>query len=657
MDGLAEDVTVTVNGSVETGALLGPEDGTADAPLRGLGSIGVFAQSVAVDNTKNGNVVIAIDNVDGLVSGGRSQVVDAEREYVGVGIWVMDGHDNTITNKGTITTIGGVDSGFAILATGSDATHPGGNETVSNFGTVTGNVSLGAGANAFNNKLGASFNTGAMVALGSENTLNNAGTLSPGGAHRVMTTDITGNLVQASAGKFVTDLDFLNAQADRLNVSGTSSLDGNIAINLVNPGYASPGNTQLTLVMSSEGVIEKSNLALSVAPSAVIGYELRYPRSTDVDLGYSVDFSPTGLNGNQSSIGNYVNAIQQAGGSTEFAPIAAQLVSMPDVASLGNAYNQLSPEPLLATATTAVHADLRFSDALHSCRVREGEFRFVSEGECSWVRLIGNKLDQDRTDTNLGFDRKTNTLAAGAQKRVNENWHAGFGFSIDTSTLHVADNTRSEGNQYALGVIAKRNAGATAFTASVDVGYGPYDTTRAVNIPAPGAIATSTQKAGLVSAHVRMSRDYMHKNVWYMRPLVDVGVTHVYHGAFDERGAGAANLSAKSGRNTLVSLQPALEFGREFATADGTLIRPFGMVGLTHFVSGTTTAITASLQGAPVGTAPFTTESTMDATYADVTLGADILGAKGTTLRASYTGQFSDNSESHSASLKLSASF
>jgi outer membrane autotransporter protein len=523
-------------------------------------------------------------------------------------------------------------------------------------GTVTGSVNLGAGGNAFNNLASGRLISGATVNLGAGNTLENYGTLSPGGGDRVMTTDVTGNLVQAASGKFATDLDVQNAQADRINVSGTSNLEGTVEINLINPGYASPVNAQLTIVSSSGGV-DQSNLALSAARSAVVGYALLYPNLTDVALGYSVDFSPAGLGGNQSSIGNYVNAIQRAGGSAEFAPIAALLVSMPDVASLGNAYDQLSPEPLLATATTAVQADLRFSDALHSCRVRDGEFRFVSEGECSWTRLIGSKLDQDRTASNTGFTRKTNTLAAGVQKRVNEHWYAGFGFSIDTSTLHVSDNTRSEGNQYALGLIAKRNAGATAFTASIDVGYGPYDTTRAVNIPVPGAIATSTQKVGLVSAHVRMSHDYMHKNVWYLRPLVDVGVTHVYHGAFDEQGAGAANLSAKSGRDTLVSLQPGVEFGREFATAGGTLIRQFGMLGLTDFVSGTTAGITASLQGAPVGTAPFTTESTMDKTHADLTLGVDTLGLKGTTVRVSYTGQFSDHSEAHSASLKLSMPF
>jgi len=106
-----------------------------------------------------------------------------------------------------------------------------------------------------------------------------------------------------------------------------------------------------------------------------------------------------------------------------------------------------------------------------------------------------------------------------------------------------------------------------------------------------------------------------------------------------------------------VSLQPGLEFGREYVTAAGTLVRPYGMVGLTRFVSGTTSSVTAALQGAPVGTAPFTVESKMDKTYADLTLGVDVLRTDGMTFRVGYSGQFSENTEDHSAMLKVAIPF
>jgi outer membrane autotransporter protein len=130
----------------------------------------------------------------------------------------------------------------------------------------------------------------------------------------------------------------------------------------------------------------------------------------------------------------------------------------------------------------------------------------------------------------------------------------------------------------------------------------------------------------------------------------------VSHAAFREQGADGANISARSGRDTYVSLQPGLEFGREFATADGTLLRPYGRVGITHFTAGTA-SVTASLQGAPVGTAPFVTENRMNRTYGDLALGIDVLSANGTVFRLGYTGQFSSHSKDHSATLKLAVPF
>jgi uncharacterized protein YhjY with autotransporter beta-barrel domain len=652
--GTAGAVNVTLNSSILTGEVLQAGD-----EGRGLGSIGILAHSAAANNANNGDITIAINSRDAIVRGGRSQVVDADRKYIGVGVWVMDGKNNAINNRGQITTLGGVNDGFAILATGSDATHPGGNETVNNFGVVTGSVSLGKGDNAFNNNAGATFNTGAVVDLGSSasaGALTNRGTLSPGGSGVVKTTALTGDLHQTGTGTYAVDLNPGTGTSDRLNVSGTATLGGKAAVSLVNAGFAKPG-TQASIILSGAGGATDAGLSLANEGLPVVGYKLSFANQTDVALTTSIDFAPPGLSANNSAIGRYVNDIQSAGGTSAFAPIAAGLLSMPNLASLADAYDRLSPEPLLAPSLTAVNSDLRFSDALHSCRVREGEFRFVSEGECSWVRLVGSNLDQDRTDSNIGFRSETYTIAAGLQKELDANWHAGFGFSIDHNRLHSSDIAHSDGNQFAFGVIAKRNEGPAAFSASANVGYGNYDNRRFVNLPAPGTTATSDQHVTVVSAHLRASYDFEHKKVWYLRPLIDAGVTYVHQGGFNEQGAGAANLNVKSSDDTTVSLQPRLEFGREFAAADGTLIRPFGMVGVTQFLSGTTPSIAAALQGAPAGVGPFTVESKMDKTYGDVSVGVDVLGKDGITLRVGYTGQFSSHSSFNSGGLKLSIPF
>ena len=54
-----------------------------------------------------------------------------------------DGADNTLQNFSTVTTVSGVRGTAMIGASG--------NETINNYGTVTGSVDLGGGHNAFNN--------------------------------------------------------------------------------------------------------------------------------------------------------------------------------------------------------------------------------------------------------------------------------------------------------------------------------------------------------------------------------------------------------------------------------------------------------------------------------------------------------------------------
>ena len=112
-----------------------------------------------------------------------------------------------------------------------------GDETIDMYGTLTtpGRIDLGAGANAFNNKAGATFYSGTSVVLGDGNTLSNAGDLSPGGANAVQETTLTGNLQNyitneqniEEKGTFTVTID--NTGSDRLTVTrtGTDTNTGN----------------------------------------------------------------------------------------------------------------------------------------------------------------------------------------------------------------------------------------------------------------------------------------------------------------------------------------------------------------------------------------------------------------------------------------------
>ena len=176
--------------------------------------------------------------------------------------------------------------------------------------------------------------------------MTNDGLLSPGDYQRVLTTSLTGNLVQSALGTYGADLDLKRGIADRIDVSGTAALSGVVAINLLDPANtvqaAKPGTQDIVLLRAAGGA---SQLGLSlVAPNtAVMGYSLHYPNGTDVVLRSMLDFAPAGLvGGNQAAVAAAVNAIQTAQSSPRFGPIATALFFQPNATALGAAYDSLS---------------------------------------------------------------------------------------------------------------------------------------------------------------------------------------------------------------------------------------------------------------------------------------------------------------------------
>jgi len=311
--GIAGNVTVDFAGSVVTHA---------------AGTSAIVAQSKASEG--NGDIAINLTSAGGKVSGGAS-----DANHIGVGVWIIDGHNNTISNKGTITTASGTAGGWAILSGDSK-------EAVSNYGTVTGSFDLGAGANSFTNAANAIFNAGADAKLGTGNLFADSGYFSPGGDNNVMTTNLVGNWNQAATGAYKLDVD-LDPAADLINVTGTADLAGAVDLNIMDAAAAKPGS-QTFHFLHADGGISHTGLELSAVASAVAQYRLQYQGLNDAYLGADINFAPTGLTANQIPVANAVNAIQTDATSPSFKKIAEALFYIPTVEQLGAVYDSISGE-------------------------------------------------------------------------------------------------------------------------------------------------------------------------------------------------------------------------------------------------------------------------------------------------------------------------
>ena len=621
--GSAGKVFVTLDGSISAS---------------GKDAYGIYAQSGGAHG--NGDITVEIKN-GGVVQGGSG---------MGAGVGLVGGANNSLTNRGTISAL----SGTAILGSGN-------NDTMHNFGTVTGSVNLGGGNNAFNNNAGATFNAGPIAYLGagaSTGVLTNHGTLSPAGAGRVGVTALTGNLKQPD-GTLEIDIDRRTQSADRLNVSGSASVGGRIQLTEMNAAAARPGTRSYTVLNAGAGA-QDTGVSFVAPRSAVNDYQLAFSNANEVVVTVATDFSSPrqrgALNDNQRAIGDGINALQLAGGSDAVAPFVARLTQTEDAAGLKAAYDRVSPEPYAGQIGAAANSSARFSQALLSCRVREGEYRFVKEGECSWFRALGRRTTRDRTDDNPGFHEDAGELSGGFQREINPNWLFGLGLSYESSTLETEDFAKSTGDRGQLGLMFKGLYGPTSVSLGLSGGAGKYDSRRTLGPSASGVVASGTQDVTFAAAHLRLAYTFEQQS-WYLRPSLDLGGTWVRLAPFKETGAGGLGLDVQEQHETYGTLQPALEFGNELALDSGLLVRPYFSVGATRYFSGTNPRVTAQFQGAPIGVAPFTVTGAIDRDYFDFGAGVDLLSKGGKNLRLVYTGQFGSHTETNAVALKFSVPF
>lgn len=655
------DVTVTVSGSVLTAENLLPGDAN-----RGLGSIGILAHSAADTNASNGNVIIDINGAGTIIRGGRTASVGT-MDYVGVGLWIMDGKTNTVDNAGTITTADGVDAGWAILATGSDPTnatvakqHKGGNEAISNTGIVTGSVDLGIGTNSFVNEELGTFNSGHFAKFGDGNVLTNFGVMAAGGKNKVMTTAVNGNMVQDIKGTYAVDVDLakshlppdpaLEGEADLIDIDGTLEMLGEVDLTLLNMGNALPGDHQVTIAKSAVALTGTPTLT---APASVVATYALSQTEKELLLSYGIDFDVEGLNPNQSAIGEYINAFQLAGGSDALEPVVASLFQIPDLETYQETLDQLSPEPYLINETLAMLAGLQFENSLMSCKEQES---IDAEGQCVWTAVNQRKAERSETDTNLGFAQTSYGLSAGAQARIDEHFVAGIGGSWEDIGTDSNGNVSSTGNRFQAGAVFKGVWGNTVLAGAITGGWSSQNVSRFVDMPlGPSYVLEGTQDIGFASAHVRLSHSIEQDN-WYVRPMVDVGVTQVSIADFAETG-GPVALEIDGHDETYVTVAPSIELGGEMDLGEDAILRSFVRIGALDVVLGTAPEISAGFAGAPDGVDPFTITGDLDEALFDVTLGFDVIANNGATFRLTGDAKVGETVKSYGGAMKISAPF
>lgn len=572
-------------------------------------------------SSPGGNIDINI--LGGSVTGGS---------LTGVGVRIAGGENNTLDNYGSISALSG-------LAVSGGTQH----ETITNFGTITGNIELGTGTNAIFNMSGGVLNPGSTVDVGAGNLLTNSGVLSTGGANTIQTTALTGNFEQTATGVFAVDVGA--DTSDLLNGSGTATVAGTVVVLPTNVG---PGSTTVTILTASGGVTDNG---LALGPISLALQAQLLILANRVDLSFDVNFAVAGLNANQTAIAANINAM----GAGAPGGVTNGLLNVAGIGAYANALDQLSPEIYNLSAIETLYASQQFASDMLSCRVAgEDGYAAIHEGQCLWIRGRGRFLDLDRTASNIGADATTGSFSTGVQVALAPDWRLGLAAGYDNISLDTTSGASAEGDRANIGAMIKYNPGPLLLAAGITGGWGSFDTTRVMSFGGFSGITTADNDIDYISG--RLHAAYLiEQGNWYLKPMVDAGVVDLDVDGFTERGGAGAALRVAGQSSTVYFISPAIELGTDMRFDDISVWRPFVRAGVT-WQSDDSLPLTAGFAAAP-GTSPFTINSEIDDVLADIAAGVDIINVDGTVFRMQYDGRFGSNTTQSGVSIKGSVKF
>ncbi|WP_187972758.1 autotransporter domain-containing protein [Aquibium microcysteis] len=641
--------------------------GAVTSVLDGIYARNISGDSVTVDATGDissstragiqaysGSGTITVTYDDGTVSGAQDAIhlrtwgtqsvtIGSDGSVRGgagfTGVYFEQANYNNLYNYGTIASADGI-AGMAIQADRGET-------VIENYGTISGNVDLYVWSNTFNNHAGALFNMGSLVNLDGD-TLSNSGTLSPGGDDNVYTSTLTGILVNEATGTLLFDVDMDNGTADRIAVSNTASLDGDLRLNFVSADGTPETYTIITTANGATQSLTITNPFVLAGVSTVNG-------GNDVQLSINgFDFSPAGMGDNASSIGNAIQASIQGPGGLE--PLAVALLNLGSVEEGEAALNQLSPNIYVADQIAAVQDIDTFSDGMLSCRMAGGENAFAAEGECAWGRAVYSEYDLNAANGDLtGFNTRSTEIMGGVQMAVDGTpWRLGGSIGYRSSDRDGDGGASSKGDSFSAGAVVKYAPGPLLLAASLSASHGSYDTLRPIAFGNFTDLLSGETDVTTVSGRLRAAYT-LQTGGFYLRPMVDLSATYVRTGAFTESG-GVASISSNGVDNTVLALLPAVEVGGQIELGGDMLLRPYLRGGVALY-TGNDYSLTGVFNADGNAATPFTVGTTSEDVLWTVSAGVDILKGDMGTLQIFYEGAFGQDTTINAGGAKFSVNF
>jgi uncharacterized protein with beta-barrel porin domain len=332
-----------------------------------------------------------------------------------------------------------------------------------------------------------------------------------------------------------------------------------------------------------------------------------------------------------------------------------QIFNITDTQALHAFYNTLNPAVYLGDQHHTQSGGVGLSSALMSCHPYStgGEFRFTEEGECTYARITNNSDNIYSSAATLGSRTNETNVLLGHQFKLSDMFRLGVAGSWSQSHTTVGALSYSDGQQLAGGAILKAVFDPYEVALAVTGGEATLHTLRFVAFPTPDVRAASRQHDFFINERLRAAVQLWGEDGYYARPFAEVNLTQLNLGGFTEHGAGPLDIISPEHSETAAFAGVGFELGGEFAMNDKTVIRPLFSYELRDTFLGSKQSLSAGLEGAPAGIAPFTVTTDTGHLAHEFNAGVDIIGSDDMSVRLLYSGLYSAKAHQDSVSLKL----
>jgi autotransporter-associated beta strand protein len=460
--------------------------------------------------------------------------------------------------------------------------------------------------------------TAALTGTGAVGDVTNSGFIQPGTSN-IGNLTVNGNFTQQSSGtaeiKINSAGNVPGVNNDHLNVTGTAKLDGTLNVIAVGGGIFSTA-TQYTMLNAPGGVTGQFTQVSSSMPA--YGVNVIY-NANDVtfNLQATTSLQAAATTQNQNAVGTVLDQLSLTSSGSLYTMV--NNLGIQSVATQQQSMNQLSGEFFGSLQNVALEVGDQYQQRVTSVLVSNGGFLVGGPYGPQGDEIVRGQSPETGPGRGwlLGYGVGGQFRSDGNGGGVNFNQGGGLvgidfggdetgrlGFAGGSSYANVRDDFGGRGNitSYQFGGYGLKYDDYRYILATANYGYNSYATTR--NVVTSGltqslqANFSGTQAGASVETGLNLTAGLFH-----IQPLVGLQYLYLFQQPFDEYGGAAALNVERTRSSSLRANVGARLLTDSWVTQRGTIWTPFTHLRFVTDVLDNDRLITASFNGAPVGTA------------------------------------------------------